>query len=225
MNTPNREQLLYWLHEAAEIEHNLICCYLYAAFSLRTDEAAFTPAQAALVRQWSGSITAVALEEMAHLCLVGNLMNALGSPAHFNRPPFPVDSGPYPAGFVIRLQPFSIDTIEHFLYLERPAQAALADGAGFAPRRQYRRGAPAGRLSPGARDYDTVGALYDIRLQASLLEPRLQGFPCGWRELQLDRALDFVMQDDGSRGKLVTMKNVADLQSDEIAPTQFAVDA
>ena len=192
MNTPNREQLLYWLHEAAEIEHNLMCCYLYAAFSLRTDEAAFTPAQAALVRQWSGSITAVALEEMAHLCLVGNLMNALGSPAHFNRPPFPVDSGPYPAGFVIRLQPFSIDTIEHFLYLERPAQAALADGAGFAPRRQYRRGAPAGRLSPGARDYDTVGALYDTlreAMQAFVAAHGEEVLFIGERALQVDAAL------------------------------------
>jgi len=31
---PSREQLLYWLHEASEIEHHLMCCYLYAAFSL-----------------------------------------------------------------------------------------------------------------------------------------------------------------------------------------------
>jgi hypothetical protein len=34
---PSRERLLYLLTEAAEIEHNLMCCYLYAAFSLRTD--------------------------------------------------------------------------------------------------------------------------------------------------------------------------------------------
>ena len=31
----SREQLFYTLTEAAEIEHNLMCCYLYAAFSLK----------------------------------------------------------------------------------------------------------------------------------------------------------------------------------------------
>ena len=31
----SREQLLSTLAEAAEIEHNLMCCYLYAAFSLK----------------------------------------------------------------------------------------------------------------------------------------------------------------------------------------------
>jgi len=31
----SREQLLNALAEAAEIEHHLMCCYLYAAFSLK----------------------------------------------------------------------------------------------------------------------------------------------------------------------------------------------
>lgn len=163
---PSREQLLYWLHEAAEIEHNLMCCYLYAAFSLKTGDPGWTPAQAQAVSRWRAELTRVALEEMTHLSLVGNLMNALGAPAHFNRPAFPIDSGPYPAGFVIRLQPFSADTIAHFMYLERPQSAALNDGAGFVPALHYRRGAPAGRLSPGARDYDTVGELYHTLREA-----------------------------------------------------------
>jgi Ferritin-like len=30
-----REDVLYLPAEAAEIEHNLMCCYLYAAFSLK----------------------------------------------------------------------------------------------------------------------------------------------------------------------------------------------
>jgi len=29
---PSREQLVHALHEAAELEHNLMCTYLYAAF-------------------------------------------------------------------------------------------------------------------------------------------------------------------------------------------------
>ena len=35
MKPPAREQLLHTLYEAAELEHNLMCTYLYAAFSLK----------------------------------------------------------------------------------------------------------------------------------------------------------------------------------------------
>jgi Ferritin-like len=128
---PSREQVLYWLHEASEIEHHLMCCYLYAAFSLKRDDPAWSEAQRTLVNGWRRSITAVALEEMTHLALVANLVNALGGTPHMGRPAFPVDSGPYPEGFVIRLQPFSVATIEHFKFLERPGHEALQDGAGF----------------------------------------------------------------------------------------------
>jgi CDGSH-type Zn-finger protein/uncharacterized Fe-S cluster protein YjdI len=158
---PSREQLIYWLHEAAEIEHNLMCCYLYAAFSLKRADARWTPSQAEAVKRWRGAITGVAMEEMTHLCLVANLVNALGAPPHFNRPMFPIDAGPYPSGFVMRLQPFSIDTIKHFQFLERSNDAEIADGAGFAPSRQYKRLTNLSeRLSPGAHDYSTVGELY-----------------------------------------------------------------
>ncbi|MGI4959524.1 MAG: ferritin-like domain-containing protein [Janthinobacterium lividum] len=42
----SREQLLHLLAEAAEIEHTLMCSYLYAAFSLkRAGEPGVLPAQ------------------------------------------------------------------------------------------------------------------------------------------------------------------------------------
>ncbi len=163
---PSREQILYWLHEAAELEHNLMCCYLYAAFSLKRGDARWSSDEAAAVRRWYGQILGVAMEEMAHLCIVGNLMTALGANPHYNRPSFPVEAGPYPAGFAIRLQAFSVATIEHFLFLERPEEAAIADGPGFAPTAAYQRDLPAGRLSPGAFDYSTVGALYNTLASA-----------------------------------------------------------
>jgi len=159
--TPSREQILYWLHEAAELEHNLMCCYLYAAFSLKRVDANWSPQEAAAVKRWYGQIQSVALEEMGHLCIVGNLMTALGANPHFNRPMFPVEAGPYPAGFAIRLQAFSASTIDHFLFLERPEEAAIGDGPGFTPTGDYRREVPEGRLSPGAIDYSTVGQLYN----------------------------------------------------------------
>ena len=51
-NPPSREQLLYWLHEASEIEHHLMCCYLYAAFSLKRSDAGWSAEQNAAVQGW-----------------------------------------------------------------------------------------------------------------------------------------------------------------------------
>lgn len=34
INPNSREALIHALYEAAELEHNLMCTYLYAAFSL-----------------------------------------------------------------------------------------------------------------------------------------------------------------------------------------------
>lgn len=158
---PSREQLLYALHEAAEVEHLLMGCYLYAALSLKHDDPTWTPAQRDAVARWRGSLMTVVFDEMTHLALVANLTQALGGTAWFGRPPYPVDAGPYPAGLVIRLQPFSQATIEHFKFLERPQSQAVPRAQGFEPAVTYRRQVPLERLSPGARDYDTVGELYE----------------------------------------------------------------
>ena len=139
-----------------------MCCYLYAAFSLKRGDGRWTPTQSQAVDRWRRQIVSVALEEMTHLCLVSNLMNALGATPHFNRPMFPIEAGPYPADFVIRLQPFSRSTIEHFKFLERPLEAHLSDAQGFTPSKTYSRSSSPDRLSPGARDYATVGELYAI---------------------------------------------------------------
>lgn len=189
---PSREQLLYWLHEAAEIEHHLMCCYLYAAFSLKRAEPSWSAEQREAVAGWRRSIVSVAFEEMSHLALVGNLANALGATAHMGRPPLPVDAGPYPAGFVIRLAPFCAATIEHFKFLERPSSEALTDADGFSPTRQYRRAVPAGRLSPGPRDYDTVGELYEVlasSLQACVAARGEAALFVGDLALQVDASL------------------------------------
>jgi CDGSH-type Zn-finger protein/uncharacterized Fe-S cluster protein YjdI len=189
---PSREQLLYWLHEASEIEHHLMCCYLYAAFSLKRVDPRWSAAQAEAVQRWRQNIMSVVFEEMTHLALVGNLANALGATPHVGRPPFPVDAGPYPAGFVIRLQPFSAATIEHFKFLERPSNHTLTDAEGFVPQRQYRRSVPEGRLSPGPRDYDTVGELYEVLARSLDACAAAQGEAalfCGDPALQVDATL------------------------------------
>jgi hypothetical protein len=49
-----REELLYLLSRAAELEHGLACIYLFAAYSLKSDvsEGGMTDAQTEMVRGW-----------------------------------------------------------------------------------------------------------------------------------------------------------------------------
>lgn len=175
----SREQLIAALGEAAEIEHNLMCCYLYAMFSLKggPDEG-LGAAELAAVRRWRRVILGVALEEMTHLTLVSNLISALGTQPHFMRPNFPVNPGMYPAGVVIELAPFDMNTLDHFIFLERPSTAEVADGESFVPG-SWRRSSPKPRLMPFGGDYNTVGDLYAalreglVRLSGQMGESRL----------------------------------------------------
>jgi hypothetical protein len=61
----DREQIFHLLAEAAEIEHTLMCSYLYAAFSLKDgDHSDLDGQEAAAVRRWRKTIMGVAIEEM-----------------------------------------------------------------------------------------------------------------------------------------------------------------
>ncbi|WP_197427109.1 ferritin-like domain-containing protein [Noviluteimonas gilva] len=157
----SREQLWALLAEAAEIEHHLMCCYLYAAFSLKehADED-LTDVELAAVQRWRKEIFAVAVEEMGHLAIVCNILSALGAPAHFVHQNFPVPAGYHPSGVVVKLSPFEPATLAHFIYLERPADAEILDGAGYEPARRYARALDMDRLMTVCTDYNTVGELY-----------------------------------------------------------------
>ena len=51
----SREDVLALLAEAAEIEHNLMCCYLYAAFGLKRDaDEGLSAEERAMVGHWRG---------------------------------------------------------------------------------------------------------------------------------------------------------------------------
>ncbi len=159
----SREQLIGMLGEASEVEHTLMCTYLYAAFSLKTEDSdGLTPGQLAAVKRWRASIIRVAVEEMGHLAIVSNLSVAIGGPAHFNRLNFPIAAGPLPADMSVRLAPFTPDTLQHFIFLERPLGSDEPDGDGFASGRDYVRGPlEETALMPVTYDYETVGELYD----------------------------------------------------------------
>ncbi|MEY2933671.1 MAG: hypothetical protein RL033_4420, partial [Pseudomonadota bacterium] len=83
-NRPSREQLIHQLYEAAELEHCLMCTYLYAAFSLRSGvEEQLLPLEAEAVERWRRTILGVAIEEMGHLTAVWNITAALGGAPRF----------------------------------------------------------------------------------------------------------------------------------------------
>ncbi|NOU33917.1 MAG: hypothetical protein HOO96_38990 [Polyangiaceae bacterium] len=157
----HREELIYLLTEAAEIEHGLMCCYLYAAFSLKSEASeGLAEEELAAVLRWRRTLLDVAREEMVHLALVNNLLTAVGGSPHLARPNFPVAPGYHPAGVTVSLAPFDVATIDHFVFLERPEGVELADGQGFGSARVYERTFRRGRIVASAQDYATVGHLY-----------------------------------------------------------------
>jgi CDGSH-type Zn-finger protein/uncharacterized Fe-S cluster protein YjdI len=189
---PSREQLIHLLYEAAELEHTLMCTYLYAAFSLRNGEAEGLRAdEAEAVARFRRVIVQVALEEMGHLAAVWNITAALGAAPRFGRGNFPLDPGYLPAGLVVKLAPFSDAALQHFIHLERPEGSLEPEGRGFEPEYAFKRGLSTTRLIPMAVDYETVGAFY------AFLHDNLRAFVdrvgesaafCGDPGLQLSQA-------------------------------------
>lgn len=164
--TPTRELLLHLLTEAAELEHNLMCTYLYAAFSLKSADE-LPPEHAAIVAGWRKTLIEVATEEMAHLANVWNITSALGGTPHFGRTNFPLDAGLLPASIVVKLAPFSRAVVQHFVHLERPATSGEPEGEDFEPDFQFHRGTDRERITPMSTDYETVGVFYE-HLEAGL---------------------------------------------------------
>jgi uncharacterized RDD family membrane protein YckC len=166
----SREQLLHLLAEAAEVEHTLMCSYLYAAFSLkRRGELGVSEEQGEALERWRAAIIDVAVEELGHLVIVANLTVAIGGRPHFGRPAFPVAPGYLPSGVAVRLTGFSSETLDHFSFLERPQGVVGEDGPSFIQDDYVREQAKPG-LMPSAQDYATIGHLYDaIRVNLEAL--------------------------------------------------------
>jgi CDGSH-type Zn-finger protein/uncharacterized Fe-S cluster protein YjdI len=186
---PSREQLVHLLYEAAELEHNLMCTYLYAAFSLRRGaEEGLSAAEAEAVERWRRAILKVAIEEMGHLAAVWNITAALGAAPRFGRGNFPLDPGALPAGLVVRLAPFDTDVLQHFIHLERPSTSTEPEGAGFESNLAFRRTDSRIHLVPMPLDYDTVGVFYetlDEQLRAFVEGIGEEAAFCGDPALQL----------------------------------------
>lgn len=156
----NRAQLIYLLTEAAELEHEILCCYLFAAFSMKDDASeGVTAEQLTYIEQWRDLLRGIIVQEMIHFATACNLLTAIGGQPHLRRPNLPTGSRAYPPRFKLRLMAFSPEAIDQFVSLEQPEEVWEASQRG-----EYRSTALSlDRMSDifsSERNYSTVGELY-----------------------------------------------------------------
>jgi rubrerythrin len=119
-----RGQLAELLSQAAQIEHDVLCQYLFAAATLkqRHDEGGVSYGQLEQMRRWKSTILEVARQEMEHLGIVTNLLTAIGEAPRFDHPGFPTPTSILPIGQESRLERFSARTVLRFVCFEMPAE-------------------------------------------------------------------------------------------------------
>ena len=148
----SRDELIYLLTEAAELEHMLCCNYLFAAFSTKRSGEHFSdPEQASKVISWTQSISFVARQEMEHLAMVCNLLSAIGGPPHLRRPNFP-----QPKRFslaALSLEPLCISALDRFIAFEKPDEQ-------YQPETVLKSFKKRQDISPGPVEYHSLGDLY-----------------------------------------------------------------
>lgn len=119
------------LQAAVELEHATIPPYLYAVFSLQPDPDPVAP-KANPNAGIQALISSVVAEEMAHMALACNILNAIGGSPVIASPRFvPPYPGHLPGGvdssLVVPLEPFSIDLVERvFMSIEEPEGEPVA---------------------------------------------------------------------------------------------------
>jgi hypothetical protein len=111
------EELHEYLYKGLQLEHATLPPYLTALYSLHPGKNSDA---------WH-VIRVVAVEEMLHLTLVANVMNAVGGTPDLTKPNFvPNYPARLPCGpdyFEVHLRPFSHEALDTFLKIEKPAQA------------------------------------------------------------------------------------------------------
>ncbi|RDD63184.1 ferritin-like domain-containing protein [Ferruginivarius sediminum] len=117
-----RSDLLLWLDMAAQLEHDLMCQYLFAAYSLKTGlDEGLNEIQLERARQWGSDITLIARQEMEHLGIVLNLRSAIGGAPYLSRANFRQPMGHYGLSHIkAELTRFDADTIARFREFEKP---------------------------------------------------------------------------------------------------------
>lgn len=107
-----RDEAVFLLQAASEVEHQFIVQYLYAAFSL---DVAGSPPE---ISRWANRLRQIAREEMGHLMTVQNVLLCLGAEPYVERQTNPP---PEPLPFPLSLEPFGLPFVKRFLVAESPA--------------------------------------------------------------------------------------------------------
>src|SRR5574338_266185 len=159
----HREALIYTLGKAAELEHLVMCQYLYAAFSLKQDAAEGVPEDLVpTLKGWRRELLEIGEQEMLHLALVQNLLASVGAAPRLARPNFPLPAQAYPAGVQIALLPFGEAPLRHFAFLERPEGHDMTDADEFAAlaKAEELPHEEVDEIGPHLQEFATIGHLY-----------------------------------------------------------------
>ena len=109
-----RDEAVFLLTAAAEIEHALMVQYLYAAYSVRVAGDSATQ-----LKTVQDLLLQIAREEMGHLATVQNLLQLIGGPLSFEREHSPDASEIYP--FRFKLEPLTLGALAKYVMAESPA--------------------------------------------------------------------------------------------------------
>lgn len=175
---PNLKKLQEDLQYAIELEHSTIPPYLTALYSIKDGAN----------QEAANIIRSVVMEEMLHMMLACNILNAIGGSPAINKDRFVPD---YPTflpnsddTFQVNLAPFSKLTIDTFLAIEKPAPP-------LAP--------------PQADEYHSIGQFYDAIKEALIRLDAEQGIFIKDHSRQIT-AEDYY----GSGGMLIPVHNLED---------------
>jgi hypothetical protein len=98
-----------------------MCCYLFSAFSIKKGVSeGVTEEQLAVMNRWRRTILNVATDETTHMALACNLLTSVGGKPHTRHPNLPSSPRAYPPTFKLGLVPFNKESLESFIFLERP---------------------------------------------------------------------------------------------------------
>lgn len=153
-----RDQILFMLSKAAQLEIMLCNAYLFAAFSTKrsnkvfADEANGDFELATNIVNWTQQISFVARQEMEHLALVNNIITAVGGAPYFNHPNFPMPPG-Y-TDYDLALERLNHRTMDRFIAFESP------EGQNDPIK------LPEGNPAPVPVDFNSIGQLYGEILRA-----------------------------------------------------------
>jgi Ferritin-like len=149
IDVTRRRRLVALLTEAAELEHALMCQYLYAAFSMKRQvDEGVTWQQLELMRRWEASIMLIARQEMEHLGLVSNLLTAIGEAPWLTRPNLPLKPKHYHLEVGSELERLTEETLLKFALFEIPDTLTADEQAALG-------------ADVEAERYQTIGRLYD----------------------------------------------------------------